>query len=163
MTTFSEPVRVARPFGPGLKDENLKRLVAAADTRFKPKLRALIVRQSSMSRESIAPMAAELIVLNNKENIAALKAEAGALDAHGRLANLTSSSVTDVILESASTGERAMITAVSTDDFKRLEQIADVVQICIGGHDDSGDWVCRLIDSDRLDAVFSGRIIDLRD
>jgi hypothetical protein len=55
-----------------------------------------------------------------------------------------------------------MITALSSGDFQRVEQVASLEQIHIGGSGDRGSWVCRLIDVERLDALFGGRFIDIR-
>jgi hypothetical protein len=161
MTTFSHETHASRPFGAGLKDEDLKLMVASTDMRYRQKLRAIVVRRSSAARTPLASMSAELIVLNTRDNLAELQDEAHNLDPNGRLLDLGVGDIADVVLESGATGERVMITSVNTDDFKRLEQIAHVVQIHIGGREDRGSWVCRVIDSDRIDAYFSGRIIDV--
>jgi hypothetical protein len=162
MTTFSHAAKAARPFGSGLRDSDLRLMVASTDIRYRQKLKAIIVRRSSAARLPSMPLAAELIVLNTQDNVATLKTEAHNLDPHHRLTDLSAGDIADIILESSTTGERVMITAVNAVDYKRLEQIASVVQIHIGGHDDRGSWVCRLIDAERLDALFSGRIIDVR-
>lgn len=154
--------RSARPFGSGLKDPDLRLMVAATDVRYRQKIRAVIVRRSAKDVVPGSNFAVELIVLNTAENVEELKREAHILDMDGRLEQLTAGDIVDVALVSAATGERVMITSFSPDDFKRVEQVASLEQIHIGGIEDRGSWVCRIIDADRLDALFSGRFIDIR-
>ena len=161
MSTFSQSAPTARPFGAGLQDEDLKLMVASTDMRYRQKLKAVIVRRTSLGRAAFLPFAAELIVLNTPENIASLKMEAHKLDTANRLRSLEAGDIKDIVLTSSATHERVMITSVGLEDFQSLEQLASVVQIHITDSD-RGSWVCRLIDSDRIDALFGGRIIDVR-
>lgn len=153
--------RASRPFGRGLRDHNLRVVVASTDIRYRQKLRAVIVRRSDAPSSGKGLFAAELIVLNELANIQVLRDEAADLDRHERLIGLSQGEMSDAVLESAETGERAMITGLNTTDYVRVEQVAAVEQIHIG-ENDRGSWICRVIDAGRLDALFSGRIVDVR-
>jgi hypothetical protein len=156
-----QPAGSARPFGSGLVDSDLRLLVASTDVRYRQKLIAVVVRRSA--DDPIATrFAVELIVLDTPENVAELKTEAHMLDPLGRLGKLGHDGFGDLVLHSATTGERLMVTAMPLSDFERVEQIASLEQIHIGGSGDRGSWVCRLIDAERLDALFGGRFIDIR-
>jgi len=157
------PTRAAgRPFGSGLGDIDLRLVVASTDVRYRQKLKAVIVRRSLHGPVPFRPVSAELIVLNTAENIAVLQAEAHMLDPEGRLCSLTGGEIADIMLESADTGERVMITSVSPEDYRRIEAVATLEQIHIGSSHDRGSWVCRLVDADRLDALFGGTVINVR-
>jgi len=156
--------QAGRPFGTGLRDADLRIVVASTDVRSRQKLKAVIVRRSERGPAPFVPVTAELIVSNDGENIATLQDEAYMLDPHGRLAGLTAGSIADIFLKSAATSETVMITSVSPVDFKRVEAVSRLEQIHISSSpDDRGSWVCRLVDADRLDALFSGRVIDVRE
>ncbi len=153
-----------RPFGSGLRDMDLRLMVASTDVRYRQKLKAVIVRRErSANAMGTALLAAELVVVNSPDNIAVLQEEAHMLDPHKRLRALAGGAITDIVLESATTGERVMITAMNAEDFRRVESVAVLEQIHIGtAAEDRGSWVCRLIDAERLDALFGGTIIDIR-
>lgn len=119
-------------------------------------------RQGGRDEPAEATFAVELVVLNSPDNILALAQEANLLDPSGSIHDLTFTEMVDVTLVSTATGERVMITSMGSQDFDRIEQIASLEQIHIGGNGDRGSWVCRIIDAERLDALFGGRVIDIR-
>lgn len=154
--------RSLRPFGSGLRDADLRLVVASTDVRYRQTLRAVIVRRSLRGAESFVALAAELVVLNTRANLDVLQAEAHMLDPAGALAMFTAGDVGHLILESEVTHERVMLTAAGLADFKRIEEVANLEQIHIAT-DDRGSWVCRVIDADRLDDLLDGRFINLDD
>lgn len=151
-----------RPFGNGLRDPDIRLVVASADVRYRPKLQAVIVSRPSKSDGMKGMFAVELMVLNTEENIKELESEAGSLDPDGRLIALIGKDLIDVTLVSPDTGECMMLTSVSQGDFERIQQISVLEQIHIGGKEDRGSWVCRFVDVERLDELFGNRPIDLR-
>lgn len=159
---YAHGSRSSRPFGEGLRDPDLRLLVASIDVRYRQKVQAVIVRRSNRLVSNGSWFDVELIVLNTPENVLELRREAHSLDPDGRLQDLVADDIADVILTSKTTGERLMVTSVGVHDFERVEQIGSLEQIHIGGKGDRGSWVCRTIDAERLNALFSGRLIDIR-